>query len=170
MMVKSRSDKSEVVEVIDLNDILRQELEFLNADPKFNKIEKQTLFHPAPLNIKVIPGEISQVFSNIILNAVDALFNRKDAKIIVKSGFSHKFAWFSVEDNGSGIPANIIEKIFDPFYSTKKLKKLENDNSPTGTGIGLHYCRQTIDSYSGKIDVQSKEGFGASFTVSIPLA
>jgi signal transduction histidine kinase len=170
MMVKSRSDKSIEVEIIDLNEIIRQEVEFMNADMLFNKIEKNISLIDKPLNVKAIPGEISQVFSNILKNSLDAMYERKNSLISISTGITGNFAWFAITDNGAGIPANIIHKIFDPFYTTKKMKSEENSKAPTGTGIGLHYCRQTVESYGGKIEVHSKEGEGATFTISLPIA
>ena len=170
MMVKSRSDKSEVVEVVDLNDVIRQEVEFLNADMTFNKIEKNISLSENPLKVKAIPGEISQIFSNIVKNSLDAMYNRRNSSITIISGNSGNIAWFKVSDNGPGIPADIMSKIFDPFYTTKKMKNDDIGDGPTGTGIGLHYCKQTVEHYGGKIEVESTEAEGATFTVSIPIA
>ena len=171
MMAKSRSDRSEVTEIVDLNDIIRQEIEFLQADMVFNKIEKEITLYEKPLKIKVIPGEISQIFSNIVKNSLDAMYNRRNSRMTIISGDTKENCWFTIKDNGPGIPANIINKIFDPFYTTKQMKKKDDESdAPTGTGIGLHYCKQTVDSYGGRIEVYSKEGEGASFTITLPLA
>lgn len=170
MMAKSRSDKSKIIEIVDLNEILRQEIEFFDADMGFNKIEKDITLFDKPLNIKVIPGEVAQIFSNLVNNSLDAMYNRKDSKIAVASGMNAQFCWFSVTDNGPGIPYDIINKIFDPFFTTKKMRKDDNINAPTGTGIGLHFSKQTAESYGGRIEVSSKVGEGAKFTVYIPIS
>lgn len=170
MMIKSRSDKSKVLENVDLNDVLRQEIEFLNADMLFNKIDKDIILYDKPLNIKVIPGEIGQVFSNIVNNSLDAMYNCKDSKITVVSGISDKFCWFSVADNGLGIPQDIINKIFDPFFTTKKSRRGDEVNGSNGAGIGLHFSKQTAESYGGKVEVSSIQGEGAEFKVYIPAA
>lgn len=170
MMMKSRSDKSEVIEIIDLNEILGQEIEFLNAEPTFNKIEKKIELSPNALKIKVIPGEIAQVFGNVVKNALDAMYDKKDARIEIRSGRSESEVWFTVGDNGVGIPDNIKTKIFEPFYTTKRMKKEDGSKEPTGTGIGLHYCKQTVESYSGKIKVDSRQGEGTTFTITLPFS
>ncbi|MBP7497172.1 MAG: hybrid sensor histidine kinase/response regulator [Bacteroidales bacterium] len=169
MMIKSRSDKSEVIELVDLNEIIRQEIEFMRADMFFNKIEKNIKLFEEPLNIKVIPGEIAQVFNNLLKNSLDAMHTSLQPKIEIGTGTNGSHYWFYVADTGQGISESIIDKIFDPFYTTKKMRRDENDDSPTGSGIGLHFCKQTIESYGGRIEVISKPDKGAKFIVYIPL-
>jgi signal transduction histidine kinase len=66
-----------------------------------------------------------------------------------------------VEDTGPGIPKDVIGKIFDPFYSTKPAGE--------GTGLGLAICLRILESYSGRLLVQSQEGEGATFTILLPV-
>ncbi|MBF0120135.1 MAG: response regulator [Desulfobacterales bacterium] len=169
MMSKSRSDKSEEIAVVNLNDILSQELDFLNADQKFkHKINKQILLNPKPLTIKVVPSEIAQVFQNLARNAIHALWNQNEASITFESGLDESSIWFSIEDNGPGIPDDILPAIFDPFFTTKPKMGEAKSNAPEGTGLGLHSCLEIVKTYSGSIDVKTQIGKGTKFTVYLP--
>ena len=94
---------------------------------------------------------IEQVLINVILNAIDATENVVNPKITVSAGLNHKgIEQIRVVDNGKGIPAEITESIFVPFFSTKK----------TGSGIGLSLCKQIMTLHEGKIQLNSEEGKG----------
>ena len=120
--------------------------------------------------INVVPAEISQVFQNLIKNAMDAMHQQDQKEINIESGLNNKFAYFSVSDNGPGIPAEIISRIFDPFFTTKPKENKNGEFMPTGTGIGLRFCKSTIEAYGGNITVDEKKERGACFTVKIPIA
>lgn len=173
MLRKSRTDQMDELNIIDLNDIIKQELEFLDVDLKFkNQVEKKILLSNQRLPVFVLQGDIAQVFENLIKNAMDALYKSKNPLIIIESGNSNNQNWFSIEDNGHGIPPEIIDKIFNPFFTTKPLKSdpVVIDPEPIGTGIGLQFCRKTIESYKGKIEVKKGRERGAKFTVYLPSA
>ncbi|MBF0102104.1 MAG: hybrid sensor histidine kinase/response regulator [Desulfobacterales bacterium] len=170
MMSKSRSDKSDKIEMVYLNDILKQEVEFLNADQLFkHKITKHININEQLPKIKLVPSEIAQVFQNLVRNAIHALWNHPKPSITIGSGTYDKGVWFSVEDNGPGIPKNILSVIFDPFFTTKpKASEEKNSNEPVGTGLGLYSCLEIIKTYNGKIDVNTTVGKGTTFIVYLP--
>lgn len=94
---------------------------------------------------------IEQVLINVILNAIDATENVAHPKVTVSAGLNHKgIEQISIIDNGKGIPAEIADSIFIPFFSTKK----------TGSGIGLSLCKQIMTLHEGKIQLNSEEGVG----------
>ncbi|WP_323027849.1 HAMP domain-containing sensor histidine kinase [Gelidibacter japonicus] len=94
---------------------------------------------------------IEQVLINLILNAIDATDGVSQPQIIVSADLNHKATGqIKVADNGSGIPAEIMDSIFVPFFSTKK----------TGSGIGLSLCKQIMLLHGGKIQLQSSENQG----------
>jgi signal transduction histidine kinase len=104
----------------------------------------------------VAPEKLSQVFLNIILNAIDAVGLKGEISIaIMKNPAGYTV---SVQDNGPGIPAQLKEKIFDPFYSTKE----------GGTGLGLSISRKIVESYGGTLLLSDAETGGACFTVFLP--
>ncbi|MBN2802498.1 MAG: PAS domain S-box protein [Deltaproteobacteria bacterium] len=110
-------------------------------------------------------GEMNQVFLNIIVNAAHAIGykNLSEKGNIKISTFNEEHhALITIEDNGTGIPQKIIEKIYDPFFTTKEVGK--------GTGQGLAIAYSTItEKHHGKIDVFSEEGKGTRFEIRIPL-
>lgn len=108
---------------------------------------------------------INSIFSNLVLNARDALEEvdadrPKEIKVTVEKGDDEKERGFviTVADNGPGIPQENLNEIFEPFYSTKPT---------TGTGLGLGIVRRLVRLYGGSIDVESKIGHGTKFTVAI---
>jgi signal transduction histidine kinase len=169
MLAKSRSDKIDQLETINLNELLEQELLFLNADYSFkNKISPDVQLCKESLIINIVPSEIAQVFQNLIKNAIDAMVEQETGqqmKIAISSGRYRKFLWFSVADNGPGIKGSDLKRIFEPFYTTK-----HNQNPATsgGTGLGLHFSLETVRSYGGNIKVDTCKDKGTTFTVQIP--
>ncbi len=99
---------------------------------------------------------IEQVLINLIVNAMEAVKDRNDARIVLSSGLSDKQKiLLKVSDNGPGIPDDIMENIFIPFFSTKK----------NGSGIGLSLCKQIMMLHKGNIHVHSIRGQGTVFTL-----
>ena len=175
MMAKSHSDKNEELKVIDLNNILQQELDFLQNNLIFkHRMQKNIQLSTKKLMIRVVPGEIAQVFQNLINNSMDAMLNQSKAVISISSGMDNSsvekpFIWFSVSDNGPGIPEHILPMIFDPFFTTKTRVDEDHSNNPVGTGLGLHWCLEVVKSYDGRIDVNIQREKGVDFIVSLPL-
>ncbi|OYT16666.1 MAG: hypothetical protein B7C24_06635 [Bacteroidetes bacterium 4572_77] len=170
MLRKSRDDHSEETEIIDLNELISQELNFLNVDLEFkNRVNKQISLIEEPLNIKVVPAEISQIIQNLIKNAMDAMYQQNDKAIFISTNKKAGKAIFTITDNGPGIAKENVERIFDPFFTTKP-KASEGENGfPTGTGIGLRFCRNTAKSYNGNIIINPEIKKGASFVLELPL-
>ena len=119
----------------------------------------------------LVPDQIEQVFINLLLNAVDALYDQpitqikqygKTNKLIkIQSEIQDNNLIVTVEDNGKGIKQEDISKIFEPFFTTK--------NVGEGTGLGLWVSYGIIKSFRGEIRVKSVEGYGTIFTVKLPL-
>ncbi len=110
------------------------------------------------------PSRLGQVFLNLIVNAIQALPEGTPSeqliRIDVQPASDGKWIEVSVEDSGHGIPEDRLERIFDPFYTTKPIGK--------GTGLGLSISRNVVTSMGGRIDVQSQLGKGSRFTVVLP--
>ncbi|WP_205229371.1 ATP-binding protein [Desulfobulbus rhabdoformis] len=105
-------------------------------------------------------GNLQQVFTNLLLNAIQA--SPRDAHIRLGIDYAQKpgFIAFTVQDFGEGIPQDLQHKIFEPFFSTKEVGK--------GTGLGLALCYSLIKRHGGKIKVASDPGQGTVFTVLLP--
>jgi signal transduction histidine kinase len=121
--------------------------------------------------INVDPSRISQVFFNIIINAIQAMSSggRLTVKSRYRSGssYSRKTTQYegeiriSFSDTGIGIPKEILSEIFNPFFTTKA--------AGTGVGLGLSVAYEIVNLFDGKISVDSKEGEGTTFTVILPV-
>jgi signal transduction histidine kinase len=99
---------------------------------------------------------IEQVLINLVVNSIEAVKDRAHARIVL-SGFlaSSGKVVIKVADNGVGMSEEVMDKIFIPFFSTKK----------SGSGIGLSLCKQIMMLHKGNIHIQSKEGLGTSFSL-----
>lgn len=97
------------------------------------------------INVKIIESE--QVIINIIHNAIDAISNINNKHIQIHYEEDHQFKKLHIKDSGNGVPADIKNKIFDPFYTTKKLGD--------GTGLGLSFSREIMESQGGKLELDS---------------
>ncbi len=114
----------------------------------------------AHVHVSGVANQLQQVFVNLIGNALDAT----PAWGTITLGCNHRngTAMAYVRDTGIGIPEDIKEKIFEPFFTTKEVGK--------GTGLGLFLCHKILSDHSGDISVDSKQGEGTTFYVSLPVA
>jgi signal transduction histidine kinase len=128
--------------------LLKQKMDELNIDC-------QCLVYPDDLMLTADPDLIDQVIINLLLNSLDAVRNSENPRIILKAYHDNHKTIIEVSDNGAGIKQDIIEKIFMPFFTSKK----------DGSGIGLSLSRQIMHLHKGSISVRSKPGEGAVFTL-----
>lgn len=113
---------------------------------------------------QVLGGHIrlSQVFVNLISNAVDAVSGQDQGCVWIAVRHHEDEIAVLVEDNGSGVPEDIGEKIFEPFFTTKEVG--------SGIGIGLSIVRNILDEFDGRIDLDDSDHGGARFTVRLKMA
>jgi signal transduction histidine kinase len=117
-------------------------------------IELEIVLKDTDILLEVDPNLIEQVLINLLVNAIEAVKDIDGPKIILSAYLaSSKRTVLKVADNGSGIPEELLDKIFIPFFSTKK----------SGSGIGLSLCKQIMMLHRGNIHVQSAEGRGTAF-------
>ncbi len=169
LMLKSRMDQNVERKMLNVNDLLRQEFEFLKANTQFkNKTEKELLLDEAIPEIYLIYSNVAQIIENLINNALDAMWDKPKKQLIVRSRQDADNVYIDIEDTGGGIPADKLEAIFDPFFTTKPAKGEEAEGEPTGTGLGLHTCVELLKPFNGEIRVDSEFGTGSTFTVVLP--
>jgi signal transduction histidine kinase len=147
----------------DLNDRVAETVKFLSAEATSRDIVLQSKLAGAPLRIKGDPIQLQQVFSNLILNALDAASDTTQAEkaVTVATTRNGKFAEISIADTGPGVSQEAAKKIFDPFFSTKD----------HGMGMGLSIARTIVETHNGHIEVDSRnDATGADFRVKLPLA
>ena len=128
----------------------------------------ETVFDPAIGKINIVSQDIGRVLLNLFNNAFYTLSEKKkllgeayDPKLVVTTKKSGDKVEISVKDNGLGVPKKLLEKIFQPFFTTK----------PTGqgTGLGLSLSYDIIRACGGELKVDTQEGEGTEFTVQIPV-
>lgn len=117
-------------------------------------IELEIILKDPALEVEADNNLVEQVLINLIVNAIEAVKDIKEPKIFFSASQNQqKKVSIKVSDNGSGMPEELLDKIFIPFFSTKK----------TGSGIGLSLCKQIMMLHKGSIQVQSAEGEGTAF-------
>jgi len=160
------SKKEELVEEkVNIKDLLdgieKMFKRILPENIKLSRIES-----PSPLFVYGNPGKISLALYNLLINARDAIeaAEREQGNIILEiseefiPNLRRNFVKISVRDNGIGIPEDLMDKIFTPYFTTKK----------TGTGLGLSMVKEIVEEMKGMISVESKKGKGSVFHVFIP--
>lgn len=152
----SRLDRSKVSS-FNLNEGLESTLGLARHLLKSIKVSK--VFGNIP-SITCAPSQVNQIFLNLITNAAQAL-PPDGGEITLTSRAEDNGVTVEVEDNGTGIPPDVLPKIFDPFFTTKEIGK--------GTGLGLSISYQIIKDHGGKINVESLLGRGTKFTVWLPV-
>jgi len=158
------------IEKFDLNDVIEKGLSLISASMQNNYITISKNFNSVEIN--GVKNELLQALLNILNNSRDILVEKKeDNRIIVIDIFKENdnFASIVIKDSGGGIDDDLIEKVFEPYFTTKDTKH--------GTGIGLYMTKEIIVNHmNGKLHVQNEEFVyddviykGASFKISLPI-
>ena len=169
LMLKSRKEHENREEILNLNEILKIELEFLSAN-MFYKHHVTTEIH-LDASLPLITGvysHFSQSIMNIIQNALDAMYLTDEKKLTIQTKHDDKYVCVVVRDTGCGIPKESIEKVFDIFYTTKPTTSNRREDEPYGTGLGLSSANYFIHQYGGHISLSSEIGKGTTVTIQIP--
>ncbi len=145
---------------LDVNQILQESLLLSAHSLKLKQIRLIKRLDPSLPQIQGNASQLQQVFTNLILNAQQAM--PRGGVLRVRSSFSSQSREVKVEfqDSGSGIPSAHLNRIFEPFFTTKKRGE--------GTGLGLSISYGIVKSHRGHIEVESEEDKGATFTVCLP--
>ena len=166
ILAKSRQHKD--TELVDFNLLLRRELDFMEVDSTFkHKVEKTvTLAEDLP-SFECAYTDFSQTLGNLLRNAFDAMYDRAEKKLTVRSSRSQDHIILEIGDNGCGIPAENLSSLFDPFFTTKATEVTGDE--PVGTGLGLYMIVRLMEPYEVEIKVDSKVDVGTTFRLHIPL-
>ena len=149
------------VEEVDANEILKRTFSLLRNQALFQNINITTTFSPFLPNTRMDAGQIQQVFTNILLNAAEAMDGEGELTVVTRMAKDGEFIEIKFMDTGCGIPQENLEKIFDPFFTTKEVGR--------GTGLGLAVSFGIIAKHEGTIEVESNLGKGTTFVVRLPL-
>ena len=145
---------------IDLHDIVRDVAGMLRLAGKLRRVEMALELGDEQITVTVNRTRIEQILVNLVTNAVDAIGMDGTVTVAVRPTEDGKRVIVEVRDTGTGIPPEDLEKIFEPFYTTKGAER--------GTGLGLPVVREIVTSYGGDLTVVSKVGFGTTFRFDLP--
>lgn len=138
-----------VKEYIDLSEFIHRMIILCSMEPHFGNVKIDTDIRPEGLKIYADPNLLGQVLLNIIKNAIQAMKDQQDCRIIITAGQGPEGSVsLKISDNGPGIPPEILSEIFVPFFTTKE----------EGSGIGLSIARQIMRAHGGSIKVESVTG------------
>ncbi len=154
---------SESLEIVDLNDCIKSAINLSKMRVQSHEILFETNFAEGKLPIRANKVHIELIVNNLITNSVKALDScekpNKTIRIATKS--TGGYAYLIVYDNGIGLPDVKEEKLFDPFFSTRK--------NAGGTGLGLAIVKMFVDKYKGTVQPMNNEDGGATFIINFPL-
>jgi signal transduction histidine kinase len=117
------------------------------------------------LKVRIHAGSLQQVLFNLVLNARQAMLDRPGRLTLSAAKIESGLLQITVSDTGRGIRPENLDRIFEPFFSTKEY---ESQQDRRGLGLGLHICKQLMEEQQGDIKVQSTPGQGTTFTLTLP--
>ena len=146
--------------LVDINDVIEKTLLLFESQVLVHNVTvKQNLNKDLP-HIMIDDNKIKQVFTNLILNALDAMPTGGTLSMSSRISSDKRYIQIIIQDTGCGIPKEHIGKIFDPFFTTKRMK---------GTGLGLSVSYGILQQHNGSIDVQSEVGKGTIMIINLPI-
>ncbi|MBP8975458.1 MAG: GAF domain-containing protein [Bacteroidetes bacterium] len=143
----------------DVNKVIMDTIAIVEHEYKLDRIEFELDLQG---DLPLIPGNsnyLQQVFLNLAINARDAM--PQGGKVIIQTSSDYFHVFVSFSDTGAGISQENLDKIFQPFFTTKEEGK--------GTGLGLAICRKIVNQHEGEISVESEVGKGTTFTIKLPI-
>ncbi len=140
-----------------LNEVVEKTLELLRPELENRGLKVQAKLAPRLPMSPLDAVQIQQVLVNLIKNAMQAM--TKNGALTLQTGEGSDGVWVSVADDGGGIPQEQINRIFEPFYTTKK----------KGTGLGLMIVQRIVRTHGGRIELESRPGSGTTFRIWLPL-
>jgi signal transduction histidine kinase len=144
----------------DLNEVLAKSLDLARFDKRFKRLSVRTALAPGLPPLPLDADRMQQVFLNLLLNARDAIGEEPGGgEITVTTRRDGGEVWAQIADDGGGIPAENLARIFDPFFSTKPKGQ--------GTGLGLAVCHSIVAAHGGRISAAARSR-GTVFTVAFP--
>jgi CheY-like chemotaxis protein len=161
MLTFARQTKPERT-IVDINEVIEVSLRLRAYELATNNIKVTTNLAPdLPLTV-ADPGQLQQVFLNLIINAeMEMKLAHGKGKLAIKTEQIDNTIRISFRDDGPGITGENLERIFDPFFTTREAGK--------GTGLGLSICHGIVTEHKGRTYVESRLGHGATFIIELPI-
>jgi len=157
LMAFARKEEQSI-EAVQLDDLVRKSLGVKEQDLRLSNIEVVTELTEDLPPLEADPHRLEQVLLNMLNNAQDAIGS--EGRITVRTGLLGDEVRLEVEDTGHGMSAEVMERVFNPFFTTKDVGR--------GTGLGLSISYGIIKSFGGRIEVESTPGVGTRFVISLP--
>lgn len=162
ILVRSRRKDNLQPQEININSLIEEETLFWEMMPEFKyKITRNIQLNESIPCILGNPIQIKQILDNVIKNAIDAMEKSIKKHLTIETDIKDKFIFLKISDSGEGISKGDLSRIFTPGFTTKPLGK--------GTGLGLASVKTMVESYSGKIDIQSEKNKGTTVTIFLPV-
>jgi signal transduction histidine kinase len=143
---------------VDLGELAQEAILLVNREARHKKIDVNLDVDPSARLLWTDPNQVRQILINLLTNAVQA--TAEQGRITIQTRSGSKGVILSICDNGIGIPKQDLDKIFEPFFSTKTPKE--------GTGLGLYVTKEIIAKLGGTIEVDSRLGQGTRFDITMP--
>ncbi len=156
----ARLDQAKI-QTVDVHECIESALRIGNHNLKdLVKVTKQ--YGDNLPKIECVPSKINQVVLNLLNNAADAIKEQGNpGNIVITTSAEEEGISIAIQDNGKGISEDNLHTIYEPFFTTKGAKK--------GTGLGLAICTQIMEEHQGRIQVESQQGEGTTFTIYLPI-
>jgi PAS domain S-box-containing protein len=148
-------------EIVDINDLVTEVIKLLSTDTRTQSIRIQTKMSDTLAPVEIDKIQIQQVLLNLLRNAVDALESPEDEHMsiaVVTADNQKGEVTVSVVDSGDGVPANAVDKLFSPFFTTKR----------SGMGIGLSICQSIVQAHGGRLWYTPNPDRGSAFHFALP--
>jgi two-component system sensor histidine kinase FlrB len=157
MLLFAKSGQQQVVEPLSINELVNDSTNGLEA--LIEKAQAKISFQPCPNDCHILGNKsaLSGAIQNLIHNSIEVI--KTNADIQISSYCKDKYAYISVKDNGDGISADLADKIFEPFYTSRA----------QGTGLGLAVVKSVAQAHQGTVHLLSKPNEGAHFCIKLPL-
>ncbi|MBP8625637.1 MAG: hypothetical protein KBI10_02935 [Syntrophorhabdales bacterium] len=147
------------IETLNINDVVDDTILFMEYHlTRFKNVRLEVIKADSLPLVRADKIHIQQCLVNLIMNAAQAM--PEGGLIKIRTGVEKDYVFISVTDNGIGIKKELLDRIFEPFYTTKEKED--------GTGLGLSLCKRLIEANKGKIEVESIEGKGSTFKILLP--
>jgi len=157
----SRKSEEDPYLVVNLRQLVKDSLDLIEPHYRNNRVSLQVEPVDDALAIRCKPVEISQVLINLLTNALDAAKNQQDKWVCLQVAATETSVTLAVVDSGHGIPNEIAEQIFTPFFTTKP--------RGSGTGLGLSISQRILQKHGGTIELD-RSAPNTTFVIRLPLA
>ncbi len=155
--------KQRELEDLNVKQVVKSTIQFLEKEAEKKNVEIKTSFEKNLPKLRADNNELTRLFTNILSNAIK--YNKKNGKIFVELQASENYLTAKISDTGIGLKIEEKNKLFQEFYRAKN----DNTRGISGTGLGLTIVKQIVESYHGKIEVESKYGKGTTFIIDLPI-